>query len=260
MARTPGGTKRGPRAAIEAIEVELGDLTRRSFGTWAARAVTLDEPREPFVRFSDWYPTCEERWLEQAEAQGIWTASSERHPDDARECRHPGDAVGHARRADGLVVHFTVADDAGRLVFRARYCRQAPVFALAQRFTDDQRLTWEEFASGEPCRGCGRGFVGAPERKPVLRRTPEEAEWFEQEEAEFRSRHPACTRLTWVYGPTGVTHCSECCPPPPLGPDQSKRLARILADIILQLHADDVGLRRRWKDAAERSGAAPTST
>ena len=50
--------------------------------------------------------------------------------------------------------------------------------------------------------------------------------------------------MTWCYGSTGVTHCSECCPPPPLSPRQGGVIARILADIILRPHMSDDALAR----------------
>jgi hypothetical protein len=116
-------------------------------------------------------------------------------------------------------------------------------------------MTWEEFISGQPCRGCGRGFVGARERKPILLRTPEEAEATEREDAEFRAMHPNCATMTWAYGSTGVTHCSECCPMPPLSPDQVKTIARIVVESLQQQDRDAADTERRWRatsDTAER--------
>jgi hypothetical protein len=135
-------------------------------------------------------------------------------------------------------------------VFRAACCRVVPVVTMARRWTDAQRLTWEEFAGGAACRGCGRGLLGGPEWKPVLQRTLDEVAAFEEEEAAFRVLHPDCGGPRWRYGSSGLTHCSECCPPPPLSPGQSAHIARILADIVLRSGAEEAARAARWKAAA----------
>jgi hypothetical protein len=124
---------------------------------------------------------------------------------------------------------------------------------MVTKWTDEQRLTWEEFTHGERCRGCGRGFVGGLEWKPTLQRTPEEAELADLEQAEFQARHPDCASITWRYGSSGVTHCCECCPPPPLSPEQTRSLARIVTDIVLRLHAQEAEVERRWRGSAEKA-------
>ena len=247
MAGRRPSPQRAERAAIEAIEVLITGDTRGDYEAWARRAAELDDPRDELTRFSEWYPACERDWLGEAAARGLWTPDERPEKSDAKECRRRAETIGHARRDDGLVVHFAVDDEDERLVFRARYCRTVPVFHLAQHWTEEQRLSWEEFVGGAVCRGCGRGFVGAPEWKPTMKRTPEEAEALEGEQAAFKALHPTCATMTWCYGSTGVTHCSECCPPPPLSPRQEDVIARILADIILRVHSDEAGIERRWE-------------
>jgi hypothetical protein len=182
--------QRAERAAAEAIEVLVTGHTRGDYEAWARRAAMLDGPRDEVTRFSQWYPACECAWLEDAAARGVWTPAEQPEKSDARECRRRAETIGHTRRDDGLVVHFVLKDAGDRLVFRAQYCRTVPVFHLAQHWTEEQRLSWEEFAGGAVCRGCGMGFVGAREWAPTLMRTPEEAVALEREEAAFKGAPP----------------------------------------------------------------------
>ena len=255
MATRRPSPQRAERAALEGIEIEIVGDTRRDYEAWVQRAALLEDQRDAVTRFSVWYPTCEQQWLDCAVERGIWTSSERSDKADARDCRRRAETVGHARRDDGLVVHFVVEASPDRVAFRAKYCRTVPVFHLDRHWTDEQRLTWEEFTSGAVCRGCGRGFVGAPEWKPILKRTPEEAAALDREEAAYKALHPTCATMTWRYGSTGVTHCSECCPPPPLSPEQEKGIARILADVILRTHREKAELERRW----EKTASVPSS-
>lgn len=237
---------RAERAAIETVKVQINGSTLADYQDWEARAGALDDPRDELTGFSAWYAECEAEWIARAREVGLWRQAGRSEKSDARECRRRSETVGHLRRDDGLVVHFLVVAEEAATVFRARHCRTVPVFSLGQHWTDEQRLTWEEFIGGASCRGCGRGFVGAPEWKPVLTRSPEEAVAIEREEAVFRELHPDCHTVSWRYGPTGVTHCSECCPPPPLSPRQGEQIARIIADIVIRINEDEARLERRW--------------
>lgn len=167
---------RAERAAIETVKVQINGSTLADYQDWEARAGALDDPRDELTGFSAWYAECEAEWIARAREVGLWRQAGRSEKSDARECRRRSETVGHARRDDGLVVHFLVVAEEAATVFRARHCRTVPVFSLGQHWTDEQRLTWEEFIGGASCRGCGRGFVGAPEWKPVLTRSPEEAE------------------------------------------------------------------------------------
>ncbi len=253
MAGRRPGPQRAERAAIEAVEVLISGSARDDYEAWARRAAALDDPRDELTHFSEWYPGCERDWLGAAAARGLWTPAERPEKSDAKECRRRAETVGHVRRHDGVVVHFAVEVGDERLVFRARYCRAVPVFHLARRWTEEQRLSWEEFAGGAACRRCGRGFVGAPEWKPATKHTPEEAEAFEREGAGYRALYPTCATMSWQYGPTGVTHCSEWCPPPPLSPQQGQGIARILAGVIVRVQHDKASLERRWEGSAPGS-------
>jgi hypothetical protein len=248
MPRLPGTAKpRSPRAAIQAVGVQMTEAECDDFDGWLRQATVAGGPCEPLIRFATWYPAVVQRWFDAAAASGVWEGGREPGRVARGYCRHPSQALSHAERGDGLVVHFVVDTTSRPYAFRARWCREAPEVPFTKHWTDDQRLTWEEFTGGQPCRGCGRGFVGAPEWKPILRRTPEEAGAIEREQAEFRALHPSCARMTWSYGSTGVTHCSECCPAPPLSPQQAKQIARIVVDMVQQQHQDALDLERRWR-------------
>jgi hypothetical protein len=229
----------------------MADAECDDYDGWMRRATAAGADREPLIRFATWYPAVLQRWLDAATAAGVWAGGRDPGRSGRDYCRQASDSLGHAERSDGVVVHFIV-EAAGRpYAFRARWCREQPPIRLAQRWTDDQRLTWQEFTSGEPCRGCGRGFVGGRERKPILQRTPDEAAAAALEEADFRARHPDCATMTWAYGATGVTHCSECCPPPPLSRHQVEVIARIAVDVARRQHQEALEFERRWRAAAD---------
>jgi hypothetical protein len=220
------------------------------FDAWQRRGTAAGGGLEPLITFATWYPAVVQRWFDAATSSGVWEAGREPGRAGRDYCRHPSEALAHAERPDGVVVHFVVDTASRPYAFRARWCRETPQFRLGRRWTEEQRLTWEEFTSGEPCRGCGLGFIGTRERKPILQRTPEE----EREEAEFRARHPTCARMTWAYGSTGITHCSECCPPPPLSPHQVEVITRIAVDVALRQRQGAIDLERRWRAAADAGG------
>lgn len=252
MPRSHGATKpRSPRAAIQAIVVNMTAAECDEFDRWLRTATAAGGDRDVFVKFATWYPGVAQRWFDSAAAVGEWESGREPGRSARDYCRRAAESLAHAERADGVMVHFVVDTEVRPYAFRARWCRDAMPIPFTQRWTDDQQLTWEECTSGEPCRGCGRGFVGAPEWKPVLLRTPEEAAAIEREEAEFRALHPNCPTFSWRYGSTGLTHCAECCPRPPLSPHQSEAIARIVVDIVERQHRDALDLERRWRAAAD---------
>ncbi len=252
MPRSSGAAKpRSPRTALQSVVVQMADDECDDFDGWLRRATAAGGDRETLVKFATWYPAIVQRWFDAAAAIGVWEDGREPGRSARDYCRHAAESLGHAERADGVVVHFVVETATRPYAFRARWCREAPPVTFTRRWTDDQQLTWEEFIGGEPCRACGRAFVGAPEWKPILQRTPEEAAAIEREEAEFRALHPNCPTFTWRYGSTGVTHCSECCPMPPLSPHQSEVIARIVVDVVQRQHQEAIDLDRRWRAAAE---------
>lgn len=82
---------------------------------------------------------------------------------------------------------------------------------------------YEAFASGEPCRACGR---------PLLDDSPlddQDAPWAASnvDNADFRSRHENCVGF-WNVEACSVEHCHQCCPPPPLSPTQVDVLGELL--------------------------------
>lgn len=251
MARSRAATRpRSPRAAIQAIAVNMSAAECDDFDRWLRAATAAAGDREPFIKFAAWYPDVAQRWFDAATAVGEWETGRDVGRSARDYCRLRAESMAHAERADGVMVHFVVDTEERPYAFRARWCRDALPVPFTQRWTDDQQLTWEEFTSGEPCRVCGRGFIGAPEWKPVMLRTPEEAVAIEAEEAAFRALHPNCPTFSWRYGSTGITHCAECCPRPPLSPHQIEVLTRIAVDTVQRQHHDAIDLERRWHAAA----------
>lgn len=252
MARTRAAAKpRSPRSSIQAIAVNMTAAECDDYDGWLRRATAAGGDLEPLIKFATWYPEVAQRWFDAATAGGVWDEGRNPGRIGRDYCRQASTSLAHAERSDGVMVHFIVEPTDRTYAFRARWCREQPPVHLARRWTDDQRLTWEEFTSGQPCRGCGRGFVGAPERKPILQRTPEEEAAIKLEEADFRTRHLDCATMTWAYGSTGVTHCSECCPMPPLSPHQVEVLTRIAVDVVKRQHQEAFDLERRWRAASD---------
>lgn len=242
-----------PRAQLQAVTVEMTAAECDAHDAWRDRAIAVGGPLEPLIKFADWYAGPAERWFVAAAEAGVWEPSPESRGRGWRDCRRPLEALAHSERSDGVLIHHLVDAESRPYAFRARWCRDASPFAFTQRWTDDEQLTWEEFLAGEPCRACGRGFVGGPEWKPILQRTPEEAAAWEREEAAFRALHPGCPTFSWRYGSSGLTHCAQCCPRPPLSPRQSDDIARILVDIVMRQEREAGDLERRWRGTAPPS-------
>ncbi len=93
-------------------------------------------------------------------------------------------------------------------------------------WTDDDRLSWEEFIGGVPCQGCGRFFLGDDSSQR------DDESWsayrgrMEPIEAEFKSSHPD-HGTRWAVG-GGPFHCRRCCAPHPLSPQQIRQISRIM--------------------------------
>ena len=104
----------------------------------------------------------------------------------------------------------------------------------APTWTGKMPLTWEEFAAGEDCRGCGQPLRRASPAPSWYSRgtgpySDEERAAADAEEAAFREQHPICKAIRWsIEGRMGV-HCGRCCPPPPLSPRQLLELVRIFS-------------------------------
>jgi len=94
-------------------------------------------------------------------------------------------------------------------------------------WTDDDRLSWEEFAGGVPCQGCGHPFLGDETRQRDGEPWPAYRERMGPIEAEFKSRH-LDHGSRWTVG-GGPLHCGRCCAPHPLSPAQIEQMAQILS-------------------------------
>jgi hypothetical protein len=44
---------------------------------------------------------------------------------------------------------------------------------------------------------------------------------------------PASLQFRWGIAGSRTAHCMDCCPPPPMSPEQTKQVAGILADILV---------------------------
>jgi hypothetical protein len=92
------------------------------------------------------------------------------------------------------------------------------------------RLSREEFDAGELCRGCGQPIVdGRGDWPPLLKLTPEERAEYDATEAHFKVRHESCRASRWSVSGSRATHCSYCCPSPPLSERQIGQLRVLLS-------------------------------
>lgn len=92
------------------------------------------------------------------------------------------------------------------------------------------RLSWAEYVAGEPCRGCGEPIQdGLVDWYPLMKLSESERHEYEEADRRFRERHADCRGGRWSISGSRVTHCCFCCPPPPVGPKQMEKLARLFA-------------------------------
>ena len=246
--------RRRIRSPLETVAVPLSSNEAQAHAAWRERRRVLDVPADHVLRFATWYPSAIKRWMAKATEQGA--CRDEDHWDDGRDnyCRHPEVGLVHRTGDDRLIIHLEVEEEEAGVWLVARYCRAAGLTFPAPKWTDKQRLSFEELVAGVPCRGCGRGFEGGPEWKPIAQRTAEEQAALDVEEATFKSLHPDCGGTRWSISGGGITHCSVCCPPPPFGPEQTKKLARLLVVAAQGAAERDRELEQRWKDAESQVG------
>ncbi|MFE9402188.1 hypothetical protein ACFYNY_10450 [Streptomyces sp. NPDC006530] len=64
-----------------------------------------------------------------------------------------------------------------------------------------------------------------------MKLSEEERREYDVAEARFKERHPNCKSSRWSYSGSRVTHCSSCCPPPPLSPHTLRKLADFCATL-----------------------------
>lgn len=93
-------------------------------------------------------------------------------------------------------------------------------------WTDDDRLTWEEFIGGVPCQGCGRPFLDDDTSQRQGEAWSAYRGRMEPIEASFKSSHPD-HGTRWTVG-GGPFHCRRCCAPHPLSPEQIRQISQIM--------------------------------
>ena len=93
-------------------------------------------------------------------------------------------------------------------------------------WTDDDRLTWEEFIGGVACQGCGRAFLGDDTSQHDGETWSTYRARMEPIEGEFKSSH-ADHGTRWTVG-GGPLHCRRCCAPHPLSPEQIRQISQIM--------------------------------
>ena len=95
---------------------------------------------------------------------------------------------------------------------------------------DVPRLTWEQYAAGEPCPGCGRPYRDDEhwEFKGTMHFTDEERARYDDEDARYRQLHRECGGGRHSVSGSLTTHCTKCCPLPPMSPSQREEVDRIL--------------------------------
>ncbi|MFE6025630.1 hypothetical protein [Streptomyces niveus] len=118
------------------------------------------------------------------------------------------------------------------------------------RRVEERRQQWRqkgmylspgELAAGHPCRSCGEPFRdGLGSWPPLLQMTPEERTEHDATKAEYTKRHAECRAVHWTVRGSRTQHCSVCCPPPPMGEEQTKAIAKILfSPMPEKRHLDD---------------------
>ncbi|MFJ6738884.1 hypothetical protein ACIQOU_08245 [Streptomyces sp. NPDC091279] len=64
---------------------------------------------------------------------------------------------------------------------------------------------------------------------PLMKLSAAEKREYEEADQKFRERHADCRDARWAVSGSRVRHCCFCCPPPPMGPKQVEKLARLFA-------------------------------
>jgi hypothetical protein len=163
-----------------------------------------------------------------------------------------------------------------KALLRAR--RAAEAAEEADRRTEERRqqwqregtyMSWAEIEAGEPCRGCGQPLLdGMGSWPPLLQLTPEQRAEYDREDAAFRERHAGCRAGRWSMSGHRTSHCSYCCPMPPLSDQQAEQVAQILSSARvrsedldawdLTLTCDHVARRTQHRDYGDRYGTSVT--
>lgn len=64
--------------------------------------------------------------------------------------------------------------------------------------------------------------------KGLIHLTEGERAQYDSEEQLFRVHHADCHAHRWTMEGSLTTHCGKCCPPPPISPEQTVRIATVL--------------------------------
>jgi hypothetical protein len=90
-------------------------------------------------------------------------------------------------------------------------------------------LSRGELEARVPCRGCGQSIIdGLGKWPPLMKLDDEQKRDYETADAAFKSRHLECHASRWSMAGSRTTHCSFCCPPPPLSEGQIQQINAIL--------------------------------
>jgi hypothetical protein len=225
------------RADLDPLAVELDrQLTPDGRGALQQRAAKVvaeiladshsrlvAEPPARLARIEFWSRRYRER-LSREEDQ------TERREEEALEALEP-DEVRMARPIVAALRPRTTAQDGqdrlAAMVRRPQVVEPPRVPAFPDvLWTNDDRLTWEELVGGVPCQGCGQPILGDETSQRDRELWADYRERRKPIDEEFRLRHPD-HGLSWTVG-SGPIHCSRCCPPPPLSPEQIAHISRIL--------------------------------
>jgi hypothetical protein len=91
-------------------------------------------------------------------------------------------------------------------------------------------LSRGELDARVPCRGCGQSIIdGLGAWPPLMKLDDEQKRDYVAADAAFKSRHPDCHASRWSMAGSRTTHCSFCCPPPPLSEGQIQKIKTILS-------------------------------
>jgi len=116
---TRAAKPRSPRAAIQAVAVEMTDAECDDFDGWLRRATAAGGAREPLIKFATWYPAVAQRWFDAATASGVLGGGREPGRRAHDYCRSASESLSHAERSDGVMVHFVVDTASRPYAFRA---------------------------------------------------------------------------------------------------------------------------------------------
>ena len=235
-----GITEEAYRADLDALAVELdrlltpdgrGTLQKRAAKVVAqiladsqARLVAEPPARLARIEFGS------RRYRERQSREDPDRFEADRREEEALEALEP-DEVRMARPIVAALRRRTSAQDRrDRLAAMARRPQvveplRVPAFPDVL-WTNDDRLSWEELVGGVPCQGCGQPILGGETSQRDGESWVEYRERMKPIEEEFRLRHPQ-HGSSW-RGEGGPIHCSRCCPPPPLSPEQIAQISRIL--------------------------------